>query len=64
MTFGYLRVSTDKQDAAAQKIGIEELAKRRGLQIDKYIDDEGISGVKDAFFVQNCPKTVRECPNA
>lgn len=47
MTFGYLRVSTDKQDAAAQKIGIEELAKRRGLKIDKYIDDEGISGVKD-----------------
>ena len=45
--YGYLRVSTDKQDAAAQKIGIEELAKRRGLVIEKYIDDEGVSGTKE-----------------
>ncbi len=43
MTYGYIRVSTDKQDGANQKLGIEDLCKRKGLFIDEYIDDEGVS---------------------
>ena len=33
--YGYLRVSTDKQDCENQKIGVEELAKKRGVPIEK-----------------------------
>lgn len=47
MTYGYIRVSTDKQDGANQKLGIEDLCKRKGLFIDEYIDDEGVSGTKE-----------------
>lgn len=47
MTYAYIRVSTDKQDGANQKLGIEELCKRKGFCIDEYIDDEGVSGTKE-----------------
>lgn len=47
MTYAYIRVSTDKQDGTNQKLGIEELCKRKGLKIDRYIDDEGVSGIKE-----------------
>lgn len=47
MVYAYLRVSTGKQDGANQKIGVEALAKARGLVIDEYIDDEGVSGTKE-----------------
>lgn len=47
MTYAYIRVSTDKQDGANQKLGIENLCRRRGLYIDEYIDDEGVSGTKE-----------------
>lgn len=47
MVYAYLRVSTGKQDGANQKIGVEQLAKQHGLKIDKYIDDEGVSGMKE-----------------
>lgn len=47
MTYAYIRVSTDKQDGTNQKLGIEELCKRKGLKIDRYIDDEGVSGTKE-----------------
>lgn len=47
MTYAYIRVSTDKQDGANQKLGIEELCKRKNLKIDQYIDDEGVSGTKE-----------------
>lgn len=45
--YGYLRVSTDKQDCDNQKLGVEALAKRRGLVVDKWIEDEGVSGTKE-----------------
>lgn len=45
--YAYLRVSTGKQDSENQKKGVDELAKRRGLVIDEYIDDEGVSGTKE-----------------
>lgn len=47
MTYAYLRVSTDKQDGQNQRIGVDALAKARGLVIDEYIDDEGVSGLKE-----------------
>ena len=47
MTYGYIRVSTDAQDCQNQKIGINELAARLGLHVDKWIEDSGVSGMKD-----------------
>ncbi len=44
MVYGYIRVSTDRQDCANQKLGIKNKAAVLGLQIDKYIEDDGISG--------------------
>ena len=46
MIYGYIRVSTDKQDCENQKLGIESKASALGLKIDKYIEDAGISGIK------------------
>lgn len=47
MTYAYIRVSTDKQDGANQKLGIDDLCRRKGFSIDEYIDDEGVSGTKE-----------------
>ena len=47
MVYGYIRVSTDAQDCANQKIGIESKAKSMGLAIDKYIQDAGVSGATE-----------------
>ena len=47
MIYGYIRVSTDKQDCRNQKIGIENKAQQLGIKIDKYIEDNGISGTKE-----------------
>ena len=38
MIYGYIRVSTDKQDCENQKLGIESKASALGLKIDKYIE--------------------------
>ena len=45
--YGYLRVSTDKQDCENQKIGVEELAKKQGVTIESWIIDDGVSGIKE-----------------
>jgi DNA invertase Pin-like site-specific DNA recombinase len=47
MVYGYIRVSTDMQDCHNQKIGIEEFATRKGLKVDRWIEDQGVSGTKD-----------------
>ena len=47
MTYGYIRVSTDKQDTESQKLGIKEKAKQLGLTIDEWISDDGVSGAKE-----------------
>lgn len=44
MVYGYVRVSTDRQDCKNQKLGIERKALELGLHIDRYIQDYGISG--------------------
>lgn len=46
MIYAYLRVSTDDQTCANQRLGIDALAKKHGLIIDRYIIDDGVSGVK------------------
>jgi len=45
MVYGYIRVSTDSQDCANQKIGIERKARTLGLEIGCYIQDNGVSGL-------------------
>ena len=45
--YGYLRVSTDKQDCDNQKIGVEALAEKLGLPIESWIVDEGVSGLRE-----------------
>lgn len=47
MIYAYLRVSTDKQDFDAQKLGVDDFAKNKGWIIDEYITDNGVSGAKD-----------------
>ncbi len=47
MIYGYIRVSTDKQDCDNQKLGIEEKARAMGLVIEKYIEDAGVSGTTE-----------------
>ena len=45
--YGYLRVSTDKQDCDNQKIGVEALAEKLGLPIESWIVEDGVSGTKE-----------------
>jgi len=45
--YGYLRVSTDKQDCDNQKIGVEALAEKLGPPIESWIIDDGVSGTKE-----------------
>ena len=45
--YGYLRVSTDKQDCDNQKVGVEALAEKLGLPIESWIIDDGVSGTKE-----------------
>lgn len=47
MIYGYIRVSTDRQDCENQKLGIEQKAKSLGITIEKYIEDAGVSGTID-----------------
>jgi DNA invertase Pin-like site-specific DNA recombinase len=47
MTYGYLRVSTDKQDENNQKLGVVEKARRMCVEIDEFIIDAGVSGTKE-----------------
>lgn len=45
--YGYLRVSTDKQDCDNQRIGVENLARKKNMPIEQWIVDDGVSGAKD-----------------
>ena len=61
MIYGYIRVSTDKQDCENQKVGIEEKPKALGFQIERYIEDASISGTKepDKRALGGCPKKLK-----
>lgn len=45
--YGYLRVSTDKQDCDNQKVGVKALAEKLDLPIESWIIDNGVSGTKE-----------------
>jgi DNA invertase Pin-like site-specific DNA recombinase len=47
MIYGYLRVSSDRQDVESQKIGVVKKAEELNVTIDEWITDEGVSGIKD-----------------
>jgi DNA invertase Pin-like site-specific DNA recombinase len=47
MTYGYLRVSTDEQDAQNQALGIKLKAAQLGVSISTWIEDSGVSGTKE-----------------
>ncbi len=47
MVYGYLRVSTDEQDAQNQSLGVKAKAKQLGLSISEWIEDSGVSGSKE-----------------
>lgn len=47
MIYGYIRVSTDKQDTENQKLGINDKAKMLGFEIQEWISDDGVSGAKE-----------------
>ena len=61
MVYGYIRVSTDKQDCATQKLGIERKAESLGLAIERYIEDSGISGTiaPEARALGGCLRRLR-----
>lgn len=46
MTYGYVRVSSDKQTVKNQKFEINNFARQNNIQIDKWVE-ETISGAKD-----------------
>jgi len=47
MVYGYLRVSTDEQDAQNQAQGVKSKADSLGLSITEWIEDNGVSGAKE-----------------
>ena len=47
MVYAYLRVSSDHQDYENQQQGVERLAAKLGICIEKYIIDNGISGTTE-----------------
>lgn len=61
MIYGYIRVSTDRQDCENQKVGIEAKARKMGVRIDKYIQDAGISGTTepDSRALGGCLRHLR-----
>ncbi|MGN0919854.1 MAG: recombinase family protein [Alphaproteobacteria bacterium] len=62
MIYGYIRVSTDKQDCDNQKLGIEQKANTLGLKVNCYIEDAGVSGIKepDKRALGGCLKKLKE----
>lgn len=55
--YAYLRVSTDKQDEVNQKLGVDNLAVKKSLVIDQYLNDHAKSGTVP-FRKRNLGKLV------
>ncbi|WP_018675654.1 recombinase family protein [Riemerella columbina] len=47
MVYAYIRVSTNIQEISNQKYGIIEKSKHLGLEIEEWIEDDGVSGTVD-----------------
>ena len=46
--YAYLRVSTDEQDLAAQKVGAVDFCRERGIRIDQWFEETASGGVDAA----------------
>ncbi len=60
--YGYLRVSTDDQDENSQRRGVDEFAAKKGLKIDEYVIDHGLSGAKE-FRARAIGKMIKKLQN-
>ena len=60
--YGYLRVSTDKQDCDNQKIGVEELAKKQGVPIESWIIDDGVQSERTDWTAANGTLIFKTAP--
>ena len=60
MIYGYLRVSTDIQDLDNQKQSLLNYEQSNGIKIDRYIEDDGISGTTD-YEERNLGKLIGRC---
>lgn len=60
--FAYYRVSSDKQDYNSQKVGVVDYCQKSGLNIDKEIIDDGVSGVIKAKD-RNLWKIIKSAKN-
>lgn len=59
MNYAYYRVSTDKQDYEAQKVGVTKYCDYQDITIDKEYVDEGISGTVD-YKSRNLGKLINK----
>ena len=59
MIYAYLRVSTDEQDVANQKDGIIRYCEYQNIEVNKFIEEEGISGKID-YKKRKLGKLIKE----
>ena len=59
MTYAYIRFSSSHQDELQQKFALDEFAKQRGLMIDAFEKDEGVSGGV-SYKQRNLYKLIRK----
>ena len=59
MIYAYYRVSTDEQDYENQKSGVVRYCEYKGLEIDKEVVEEGVSG-KIEYKKRKLGKLIKE----
>lgn len=59
MTYAYIRFSSSHQDELQQKFALDEFAKQRGITIDAFEKDEGVSGGV-SYKQRNLYKLIRK----
>ena len=59
MTYAYIRFSSSHQDELQQKFALDEFAKQKGLTIDSFEKDEGVSGGV-SYKQRNLYKLIRK----
>lgn len=59
MTYGYIRVSTDKQTIENQRFEINNFCNNKAMVVDGWIEDEAVSGTKD-YKKRNLGKLLKK----
>ena len=59
MIYAYYRVSTDEQDYENQKSGVVKYCEYKGLEIDREVVEEGVSG-KIEYKKRKLGKLIKE----